>query len=46
LLDLEDVYWTDQGRVSVDLGIGLAAAGATAVSLAPVLSRLARNRQR
>jgi hypothetical protein len=44
LLDLEDVYWAKQGRVSVDLGVGLVAAGGTAFSAIPILRRLARNR--
>jgi hypothetical protein len=42
LLDLEDVYWARQGRVSVDLGVGLAAAGGTAFAAKPVLLRLYR----
>lgn len=45
LLDLEDVYWAKQGRVSVDLGVGIAAAGGTTLSAVPILRRLARNRQ-
>jgi hypothetical protein len=44
LLDLEDVYWAREGRVSVDLAIGLiSAAGSVLVGL-PVLRRLQRNR--
>jgi hypothetical protein len=46
LLDLEDVYWAKQGRLSLDLGIGLVAAGGTVFSAIPILRRLARNRQR
>jgi hypothetical protein len=46
LLDLRDVYWAKQGRVSVDLGVGLVAAGGTTFSAIPILKRLARNRQR
>lgn len=46
LLDLKDVYWAKQGRVSVDLGIGLAAAGGTTFAAAPILRRLTRNRHR
>jgi hypothetical protein len=45
LLDLQDVYWAKQGRVSVDLGVGLVAAGGTAFSAAPILRRLSRNRR-
>jgi hypothetical protein len=44
LLDLQDVYWAKQGRVSVDLGIGLAAGGGTTFAAKPILRRLARNR--
>ena len=29
LLDLEDVYWSHQGRESVDAAIGIIAAGGT-----------------
>lgn len=45
LLDLKDVYWAKQGRVSVDLGVGLVAAGGTTFSAIPILKRLARNRR-
>lgn len=45
LLDLKDVYWAKQGRVSVDLGIGLVAAGGTTFAAAPVMRRLTRNRR-
>lgn len=45
LLDLEDVYWAKQGRVSVDLGVGLVAAGGTTFTAIPILSRLVRNRR-
>ena len=44
LLDLEDVYWAKQGRVSVDLGVGIVAAGGTGLSAIPIVKRLARNR--
>ena len=40
LLDLKDVYWARQGRVSVDIGIGLIAAGGTTVTAIPLLRRL------
>ena len=46
LLDLKDVYWERQGRVSVDLGVGLVAAGGTTFSAIPLLRRLHRNRTR
>lgn len=43
LLDLKDVYWAKQGRVSVDLGVGVAAVGGTALTVRPVLARLVRD---
>ena len=46
LLDLKDVYWERQGRVSVDIGVGLVAAGGTTFSAIPLLRRLRRNRER
>ena len=46
LLDLKDVYWAREGRVSVDLGVGLVAAGGTTFSAIPLLRRLHANRQR
>ena len=42
LLDLRDVYWLRQGRVSVDLGIGVVALGGTALAAGPMLRRLTR----
>ena len=42
LLDLQDIYWAKQGRVSVDLGVGMAALGGTALAATPILRRLAR----
>jgi hypothetical protein len=45
LLDLKDVYWTKQGRLSLDLGIGLVAAGGTMFAAIPMLQRLVRNRR-
>ena len=45
LVDLRDVYWAKQGRVSVDLGVGIVAAGGTTLSAVPILRRLARARQ-
>src|SRR4051794_20833852 len=44
LLDLRDVYWTKQGRVSVDLAIGLIATTGSVLIGLPVLRRLRRNR--
>jgi hypothetical protein len=36
LLDLEDVYWKAEGRESVDVAIGLIAAGATVLAGMPL----------
>lgn len=44
LVDLEDVYWSGKGRLSVEIGAGLIAAGGTILAGLPVLKRLARNR--
>jgi hypothetical protein len=44
LLDLKDVYWASEGRLSVDLGIGMVALGGTGLSIRPILTRLARDR--
>ncbi|QMU77001.1 hypothetical protein GXW83_16105 [Streptacidiphilus sp. PB12-B1b] len=40
LLDLKDVYWARQGRISVDLGVGLVATGGTVLAALPMLRRL------
>jgi hypothetical protein len=46
LLDLRDVYWARQGRVSIDIGVGgIAMAGCYFAAL-PVLRRLRRERKR
>jgi hypothetical protein len=45
LLDLKDVYWARQGRISVDVGVGgIALTGAYFAAL-PVLRRLRRDLQ-
>jgi hypothetical protein len=46
LLDLRDVYWLRQGRVSVDVGIGIVGLGGTALAAGPMLRRLASRRRR
>jgi hypothetical protein len=46
LLDLQDVYWAKEGRISVDLGIGVVATGGTAISAVPLITRLARRLSR
>ena len=45
LLDLKDVYWAKEGRVSVDVGIGGIAAGGTILAALPILQRLVRTRR-
>jgi hypothetical protein len=46
LLDLKDVYWARQGRVSVDLGIGAIAAIGSYFAALPVLRAVRRDRAR
>lgn len=45
LLDLKDVYWAKQGRISVDLGVGLVATVGTALAAIPLVQRLLTNRR-
>jgi hypothetical protein len=45
LLDLQDVYWAKQGRISVDLGIGGIAAAGSYFAALPVLRRVRRERR-
>lgn len=45
LLDLEDVYWAKEGRVSVDAAIGLISTTGSALAAGPVLRRLRLNRK-
>lgn len=44
LLDLKDVYWTKQGRASVDVAITVSAGAGTALAAGPLLRRLRRDR--
>ena len=45
LLDLKDVYWARQGRISIDIGVsGIALSGSYFAAL-PVLRRLQRDRR-
>jgi hypothetical protein len=44
LLDLKDVYWARQGRISVDLGVGGSALAGSYLAARPILRRLARDR--
>jgi hypothetical protein len=45
LLDLRDVYWARQGRVSVDVAVGAIALAGSYFAALPVLRRLRRDRQ-
>jgi len=42
LLDLRDVYWAKQGRISVDLGVGGSALAGTYLAAQPLLRALRR----
>jgi hypothetical protein len=42
LLDLQDVYWARQGRVSVDVAVGAISAAGSAFAALPVLRKVAR----
>jgi hypothetical protein len=44
LLDLQDVYWAKQGRVSVDLGVGTIALAGSYFAGLPLWRRLHRDR--
>jgi len=46
LLDLKDVYWAEQGRISVDLGIGGMALAGSYFAAQPVLRSVRRRRRR
>lgn len=46
LVDLEDVYWSKQGRLSVEAGVALISMGGTTLAGLPVLQRLARGRSK
>jgi hypothetical protein len=45
LLDLKDVYWARQGRVSIDVGVGAIALTGSYFAALPVLRRLQRERK-
>jgi hypothetical protein len=45
LLDLKDVYWAKQGRISIDLGVGGIALAGSYFAALPVLRRLRRERR-
>ncbi len=42
LLDLQDVYWANDGRVSVDAAVGIIALGGTVLAAVPFWSAAAR----
>jgi hypothetical protein len=42
LLDLKDVYWAKQGRISVDLGVGVSSVAGTYLAALPLLRALRR----
>ncbi len=44
LLDLKDVYWAKQGRISIDVGVGGIALAGSYFAALPVLRRLQRDR--
>jgi len=46
LLDLRDVYWARQGRISIDIGVGGIALAGSYFAALPVLRRLRRERKR
>jgi hypothetical protein len=46
LLDLKDVYWARQGRVSVDVAIGGSSLAASYFAALPVIREVARRRRR
>ena len=45
LLDLKDVYWARQGRISIDIGVGGIALAGSYFAALPVLRRLQRERR-
>jgi hypothetical protein len=45
LLDLKDVYWARQGRISIDIGVGGIALAGSYFAALPVLRRLQRDRK-
>jgi hypothetical protein len=45
LLDLKDVYWAKQGRISIDIGVGGIAVAGSYFAAQPVLHRLRRDRR-
>ncbi len=46
LLDLKDVYWAKEGRISVDLGIGVSSLAGTYFAALPLLRALRHRRRK
>jgi hypothetical protein len=46
LLDLKDVYWAKQGRISVDIGVGGSAVAGSILAAQPVLQAVSPTRRR
>jgi hypothetical protein len=46
LLDLKDVYWARQGRISVDLAVTGSSVAASCLAAQPVLRKVLRRRRR
>ena len=46
LLDLRDVYWAKQGRISIDVGVGTIALAGSYFAALPLLRRLRRDRKK
>jgi hypothetical protein len=44
LLDLKDVYWAKQGRISVDLAVGGSSLAGSAFAALPVIRKVVRRR--
>ena len=45
LLDLRDVYWAKEGRISIDIGVGAIALSGSYFAALPILRRLRRDRK-
>ena len=45
LLDLKDVYWAKQGRISIDIGVGTIALSGSYFAALPILRRLRRDQK-
>ncbi|MBV9795234.1 MAG: hypothetical protein JO016_14995 [Actinobacteria bacterium] len=45
LLDLRDVYWARQGRISIDVGVGAIALAGSYFAALPIFRRLRRERR-